>query len=42
MCMRTLKLTINLKAYGVLHPSELTLDGNANIVENELPEEELT
>lgn len=33
---------MNLKAYGVLHPSKLALDGYANVVENELPEEELT
>lgn len=34
-------LTVNLKAYGVLHPSKLPLNVYANVVENELPEEEI-
>lgn len=32
---------MNLKAYGVLHPSKLPLNVDANVVENELPEKEL-
>jgi hypothetical protein len=33
---------MNLKAYGVLHPSKLPFNVDTNIVENELPEKELT
>ncbi len=32
---------MNLKAYSVLHPSKLPLNVYANVVENELPEEEI-
>jgi len=32
---------MNLKAYGVLHPSKLPLNVDTNVVENELPEKEL-
>jgi len=31
---------MNLKAYGVLHPSKLPLNVDANVVEDELPEKE--